>query len=81
MQYPAYKDKNGNLIEKGDVIRCIVPGMHEKDELVYANSYEDDLGINASNEKFPGFDPLFRKIYSLSQFDLNEWEIVKKGGK
>ena len=56
MRYPPYRDRHGNLIEKGDVLRCIVPGLHDKDEIIYS----------------------LRQIYSLMQFDLSEWEIVKK---
>ena len=78
MRYPPYRDRHGNLIEKGDVLRCIVPGLHDKDEIIYSNIDDDDLGMNASNERYIGFDPSLRQIYSLMQFDLSEWEIVKK---
>lgn len=74
-----YKDMNGNTIEAGDTIKNITDNS---EHLVYENFNGDDLGLNASNEKYVGFASQLRKIYPLYQFDLqNEWVIVKKGEK
>ena len=70
----TYKDINGNTIEAGDVIKCLLDG---KEHLVEMNGMETDLGINASNPKC-----LFvsqRQLYPLRSFDTeNDWEIVRK---
>ncbi len=72
-----YKDKHGEEILAGMTIR------HESGdtELVYdtTDGYGDeDLGILATNhayaERHPDCD---LEYYSLSNFDMREWEIVK----
>jgi hypothetical protein len=71
-----YKDKHGKLI-KADMILKHDDGDTDK---VYETA-DGDLGFNASNENFSGFDPLFRELYPLYQFNLKEWEIVEEGVK
>ena len=69
----TYKDIHGNIINAGDIIRCLLDG---KEHLVEMNAMETDLGIDGTNKKC-----VFAKkvIYPLYQFDLkNDWEIVKK---
>ena len=67
-----YFDKNKNRIKAGMKIR------HDDGdvELVYLSSDRLNLGVNASNENYPTFMEENREIYLLSEFNLNEWEIV-----
>jgi hypothetical protein len=44
---------------------------------VYA-TIDNDLGFNASNEEYEGFNELNRELYPLYQFNLKEWKIIKK---
>lgn len=66
-----YVDKNGNEICAGMTIK------HDDGdtELVYLTA-DNDLGINASNEKHKSFNPLTRQLYPLYQMNMKEWEIV-----
>ncbi len=75
-----YYDKNGKEIVKGMVLQ------HDDGdkELVYEciNEYgELNLGFNASNENYVGFEGCNREIYPLHQFNLSEWKIVSEGDK
>jgi len=70
-----YFDMNGLEIKENMYIAHI--DEPEKHELVY-KSNENDLGLNASNEKYVGFDPLFRELYPLCEFDMREWFVVQK---
>mgnify|MGYP001053423916 CR=1 FL=1 len=69
-----YFDKNGERILAGMKIE------HDNGDidLVY-EARGGDLGVNASNEKFVGFDPMRRELYPLSEFDMKEFKIVKEG--
>lgn len=73
MSVQEYKDKHGKKIQEGMSIKHI-DGDVEK---VY-KSDDGELGLNASNENFIGFNPIHRELYPLYQFDLREWEIVEK---
>jgi hypothetical protein len=66
-----YYDKNGKEIKAGMKIR------HDDGEVELVYASEDDLGLNASNENYAGFNPLRREIYPLYQFSMKEWEIVE----
>lgn len=69
-----YKDIHGNIIEIGDIIKCLLDG---KEHLVEMNAMGTDLGINASNKKCAFVSQ--RQLYPLRSFDTeNDWEIVKK---
>lgn len=75
-----YRDKNGDLIKAGMVIK------HDdgEEELIYScGDNNEDLGVNASNEKwlereYGDAKESFREFYPLYQFRLSEWTIVKK---
>jgi hypothetical protein len=66
-----YFDKNGEEIKTGMRIKHDGGDI----EMVYQNSDENDLGIDASNKNFIGGSD--RKIYPLYQFNLKEWIIIK----
>jgi len=68
-----YFDKHGEEIKEDMKLR------HDDGtiELVY-KSDDGDLGFNASNENWVGFDPNSRELYPLYQFPLSEYEIVKE---
>jgi hypothetical protein len=68
-----YFDKHGKQIKAGMKIK------HDNGDidLVYL-AKGGDLGLNASNENFAGFDPMYRELYPLSEFDMKEFEIVKE---
>lgn len=68
-----YKDKNGIGIREG---MKIAHKDEKKPELVYACG-DNDLGINASNEKFLEIHNTDREFYPLCIFDLKDWEIVE----
>lgn len=70
-----YFDKNGKQILAGMTIQ------HDDGdvELVYAS--DDDLGVNASNEKHISFAEYKREIYPLYQFNLKEWVIIDGNGR
>lgn len=65
-----YFDKNGKEILAGMIIQH-GDGDVEK---VYAS--DDDLGVNASNEKHISFTEFNREIYPLYQFNMKEWVII-----
>lgn len=68
-----YYDKNGKEIKSGMRLR------HDDGEISLVYTTDDgDLGFNASNENWIGFDPLKRELYPLYQFDLKEYEIVEE---
>ena len=72
-KYETYYDKKGNRIKPGDIIQ------HDDGEREYVYLGEEgELGINASNENFVGFDETKREIYPLFQFNMSEWTIVEK---
>lgn len=68
-----YFDKNGNEIKEGMILR------HEDGEInmVYKTDC-NDLGFNASNKNFIGYNPFTQLLYPLSEFVMKEWEIVDK---
>ena len=68
-----YFDKHGEEIKEDMKLK------HDDGtiELVY-KSDDGDLGFNASNENWVGFDPYKRELYPLYQFPLSEYEIVKE---
>jgi hypothetical protein len=66
-----YFDKNGEEIKQGMTL------VHDDGEREYVYPTKDDLGFNASNENWIGFDELKREIYPLYQFNLKEWSIEK----
>lgn len=72
-----YKDKHGEEILAGMTIR------HDngETELVYdtTDGYgDDDLGVLATNPAYAELHPFHGlEFYSLSNFDMREWEIVK----
>lgn len=70
-----YRDKNGNEIKSGMTIK------HDNGDIekIYSNINEDDLGVNATNKRYEMNHPdsnMPRQIYPLSQFNMNEWEII-----
>ena len=71
-----FTDKNGRKIEAGMTIRH-VSGETEK---VYATNTADgaeSLGVMATNPEYLKYHPDHAiEYYDLSNFDLNEWEIV-----
>jgi hypothetical protein len=71
-----YKDKHGKLIEAGMTLKHLTGAI----EKVYETT-DGDLGFNASNENFSGFDPMLRELYPLYQFDMKDWEIVEEDSK
>lgn len=66
-----YYDKHGKEIKAGMTLR------HDDGDIELVYQAKDDLGFNASNENWAGFDPYKRELYPLFQFDLSEWEIVE----
>lgn len=71
MSKHIYHDKHGVKIEEGMTLR------HDDGDLEKVYKSDDgDLGFNASNEEWSGFDGFVRELYPLYQFDLREWEIV-----
>lgn len=69
-----YKDIHGNIIEAGDIIKCLIDN---RKHLVELNGMETDLGINASNPKCTFISQ--RQLYPLRSFDTeHDWEIVEK---
>lgn len=68
-----YHDKNGKLVKEGMNLRHD-DGTIEK---VYLSS-DGDLGFNATNEKFVGWNGFTRELYPLHQFAIRrEYEIVE----
>lgn len=66
-----YFDKHGVKIEEGMTLK------HDDGDVEKVYKSDDgDLGVNASNENWRGFNPIERELYPLYQFDLREWEIV-----
>lgn len=66
-----YYDKNGREIKKDMKLR------HDNGDVEQVYETDDgNLGFNASNEKFIGFNELNRQLYPLDEFDLSEWEII-----
>ena len=77
MLVKKYLDRHGDEIMAGMTLRH----RNGDTEMVYAttDAYgNDDLGVSATNpvflERHPDWD---EEYYSLSSFDLKEWEIVK----
>lgn len=68
-----YYDKHGEQIKAGYTIKHD-SGNAEK---VYECGV-DNLGINASNTSSSAFVGL-EECYPLSEFNLDEWEIIDKG--
>jgi hypothetical protein len=68
-----YYDKMGKEIFP-DMVLEHDDGEQQK---VYG-TIDNDLGFNASNEEYEGFNELNREIYPLYQFNLKEWKIIKK---
>lgn len=71
-----YYDKNGNEILVGMHIRHNNGDVEE----VFAtmSQYGDDgLGISATNPAYAAKHDCELEYYSLSNFDLTEWEIVE----
>lgn len=67
-----YFDKHGEKIVEGMTLK------HDDGELELVYKADDgELGFNATNENWQGFDGSKREIYGLFQFNLAEWEIVK----
>lgn len=66
-----YFDKNDKQIFAGMTIQ------HDDGDVekVYASD-DDDLGINASNEKHISFTEFTRELYPLYQFNMKEWVII-----
>ena len=71
MLMEKYYDKHGKEVKAGMTLQ------HEDGEKELVYQAEDDLGFNASNENYVGFNPLRRELYPLFQFDMSEWEIVQ----
>lgn len=66
-----YHDKHGVQVKENMYLKHD-DGTVEK---VY-KGIEEELGFNASNEKWSGFSELKREIYPLYQFSMKEYEIV-----
>lgn len=72
--YTEYYDKNGELIKPHMLLKHIDGDV----DFVY-KSDDNDLGFNATNRKCKfAYSAISIKLYPLSQFDLKEWEIIKK---
>ncbi len=71
MEQQKYYDKHGKEIKAGMWIKH---DDGDKDKVYKAN--DGDLGLNATNEKWAGWDGLTRELYPLYQFNLKEWEII-----
>lgn len=67
-----YKDKHGEEIKAGMEIK------HDDGDVDIVYSTEDELGLNATNPDYKGYEGRVFEVYPLHQFDLSEWEIVKK---
>lgn len=67
-----YYDKNGVEIKAGMTLQ------HDdgETELVYETD-NNDLGFNASNENHKGYVGVYRELYPLYQFNMNEWKVIK----
>ncbi len=73
-----YKDQNGNPIREGMTL-LFSDGTYEKVYATVTPDYEDDLGINASNEDYlraHGLGEIDREYYSLSNFSASDMLIV-----
>lgn len=69
-----YYDKHGKEIKEGMKIR------HDNGDIDLVYKADDgDLGVNASNENWVGFNELRRELYPLYQFNMKEFEIVEGG--
>lgn len=66
-----YFDKNGEQVRAGMTIK------HKDGDVEKVYASDDDLGINASNEKHISFSEFNREIYPLYQMDMREWVIIK----
>ena len=73
-----YVDKNGEEIKAGYTIKI----GDDKPELVYSTCndiFDEDLGVNASNEAWLKHHPdAERQYYSLSNFCSTDIEIISK---
>ena len=66
-----YYDKSKNEIKANMILRHDDETLHK----VYASANNDDeLGFNAANHNFTG--NAYEEIRSLSEFNLNEYELV-----
>lgn len=73
MTQEKYFDMHGREITEGLWIKHV----DEKEPKLVYKTIDGDLGLNASNENFIGFNELERELYPLYQFSLKrEWEIV-----
>lgn len=68
-----YYDKNWKRIKVGMLLR------HDDGEVeeVY-KTIDGDLGFNATNKEWCGWDGVPRELYPLHSFDLDEWTIVSE---
>lgn len=74
-----YRDKNGALVEPGDIIR-FDDGSTEEILLLQGDERQFELGVNASNEAFLERHPwCVREGYPLHQFNSSTYVIDKKG--
>lgn len=69
-----YFDVNGEEIKEGMKLKCLEDG--DIQEVYLAD--DGDLGFNATNEDFVGYNPFTVQLYPLSEFDMREWQIIKK---
>ena len=69
-QTEFYKDKNGKDIKPKQIL------VHDdgQEEEVFLTE-DGDLGFNASNPNFIGYNPLNVQLYPLYQFNMREWQI------
>ncbi len=71
-----YYDKNNKLIREGDWLKHI-----DGDEEFVFETDNGDLGFDCTNYDFfegRGIEPTTMYISLLSDYDLSEWEIIKK---
>ena len=68
-----YKDRNGTTIKENMYLKHIPTG--EKDLVYKCDS--GDFGFCATNKKYKYNNSSYIEIYPLSEFFLNEWEVVE----